>query len=593
MSSPVAERPRTAADLLQFADLADVDQFIDGLRKFESGEWTPDQFKVYRLNRGAYGQRQTDVNMLRIKLPAGVASAAQLEALGDAAEKYSRGFGHVTTRQNLQLHFCQLDRMPDLMRDLAEAGLTTKEACGNTVRNVTGCPMAGACAGEAFDVTPVAHAIAREFVRRPEFQSLPRKFKIALSGCSDDCAMGAINDVGLIATVVDGVRGFRMKVAGGLSTTPNGAHLLHEFLPIDRVLGAIEAVIRTFDAHGNRQNRMRARLKYVVRKHGEAGFRLLYDNALAEVRAAGRELQPIDLADGESLSRSRTLPLAPTGDHAALGEGAGEPLARFRASNVRAQKQRGFVAVTVRLVRGDATSAQFRGLADLARRFGDGMARFTIDQNLLLRFVPEARIAELHAGLAAIGLAEAGAGTIVDVTSCPGAETCNLAVTGSRELASAVTARLGEDDALALAASAAGLSVKVSGCPNSCGQHHVAAIGFHGGMRRVGGRVIPEYTLHLGGGIDATGATFGRTVIKVPARRAPAALVKLLELYEAKKAPGEDALTFFRRIPDDAVKAAVAALVKIDEATAPAEDFFDLGDTREFEVKTGVGECAV
>ncbi len=590
------DAPRTAADLLAFADVRDIDEFVDGLKKVESGEWSPDQFKVFRLARGTYGQRQADVNMIRVKLPLGVASAEQLEALADVAEQYSRGYGHVTTRPNIQFHFVKLHDSAAAQHILAKTGITTREACGNTVRNVTGCAMAGACAGEAFDVTGYGQEIARHFLRRPENQSLPRKFKIALSGCDDDCAFGAINDVALIARVEGGKRGFRMKVAGGLSTTPEDAHLLYDFIPTDEVIPSIEAVVAVFNKHGNRQNRSRARMKYVVRKLGWDGYKAAYEQELAAVHATGHVTHPIDHVGGDSLSRAPSLPLAAVGALAAAAGGAADESAydRWRKTNCVAQKQKGFAAVTIRLVRGDITAAQFRGVARLVRQFGDGLARFSIDQNLLLRFVSETRLRPLYDGLVSIGLAEADAHSIVDVTSCPGAESCNLAVTASRELASALTSRLSNaNGATSAVAAAKDLSIKISGCPNSCGQHHIAGIGFHGGMRRVGGKVVPEYTLHLGGGIDAAGAKFGRTVIKLPARRVPDALLKLLHLYEDNKAPGEKAVDYFRRVPDETVKAAVAELMKIDEATAAPEDYLDLGDAKEFVVATGPGECAV
>jgi sulfite reductase (NADPH) hemoprotein beta-component len=591
--------PRTAADLLRFADLADVDAFIDGLKKYEAGEWTADQFRLYRLNRGTYGQRQADVNMLRIKFPLGAGTAEQLEAVADVAEQYSRGFGHVTTRQAIQLHFMKLGTVPDVQRRLAESGLTTKEACGNTVRNVTGCGMAGCCSGEAFDTTPYGHAVVRAFLRRPENQQLPRKFKIAFSGCGDDCAMGAINDVGAIAQIKDGVRGFKLKVAGGLSTSPDSAKTLYEFLPADRLIGVIEAIIAVFDSHGNRQNKARARLKYVVRKHGFDGFRTLFDKALAEVEAAGRAIQPIDPSPGEVLTRTPSLPITDGGQAAA---GPSAAYARFLATNVTAQKQKGFSAVTVRLRRGDITSPQLRGVARIARTFADGQVRLTIDQNLMLRFVSTARLGLVHQELVLLGLGEAEARTIADVTSCPGAESCNLAVTSSRELASALTSKL---EAAAADRSGAGvgsnaavaacqdLTIKISGCPNSCGQHHVANIGFHGGMRRVGGKVVPEYTLHLGGGIDGDGAVFGRTVVKVAARRAPDALLRLLEQYLRERRDGETALAYFRRVDGDAIKAALGDLLKLDEQSTTAEDFLDLGQASEFVVDTKDGECAV
>ena len=592
MDEPTPAAPRTAADLLSFADVRDIDELIEALRRLESGEWTPDQFRAFRLARGTYGQRQPDVYMLRVKIPQGILGAEQLEALADVAERFSRGFGHLTTRQNVQLHFVKLDTVADAQTALARVGLTTREACGNTVRNVTACPMAGVCAGEAFDVTAYGHAVSRHFLRRAENQSLPRKFKIAFSGCPDDCAAGAINDVGCVARVRDGVRGFEVKVAGGLSTTPENAHRLYDFLPADELIPVIEAVLAVFAKHGNRHNKMRARLKYVVRKLGWEGTRAEIERELAAIRGAGRGRRPIDPSPGEALARAPSLPLAPAAARPAADAG----FERWRATNVRAQKQRGFSAVTVRLLRGDVTAAQLVGLAGLARAHGDGLARATIDQNLLLRFVSDARVEALHRGLAALGLAEADAHTIADVTSCPGADSCNLAVTAPRELASALMARLsgpgtsaGDEAAVAAARD---LSIKISGCPNSCGQHHIAGFGLHGGMRRIAGRIIPEYTLHLGGGVDGSGATFGRQLVKLPARRVPEALVVLLRLYAERRADGESALAFFRRLRQEDLRAALGDLARIDEATAAPEDFLDLGGAREFEVKTGPGECA-
>ena len=574
---------RTAADLLSFADVHDIDEFIEGLGKYERGEMSADAFRTFRLGRGTYGQRQDDVNMIRVKIPQGVVTADQLEALGSVADTHSRGFCHVTTRQNIQYHFVQLDTVPEALRVLGDVGLTTKEACGNTVRNVTGCPMAGVSVDEPFDVTPYAQAVSRHFLRRPENQALPRKFKISFSGCPDDCAMGAINDVGALARVRDGVPGFLIKVAGGLSTTPEDAHVLHDFVPADELLGVIEAVIAVFDKHGNRQNRARARMKYVVRKLGWAGYRAAFDAELAKVVEAGRRVQPISLEGAEELVR-------PPRRLAALSAGpAPAGFEAFRKTNVVRQKQDGYLAVTIRLVRGDITSDQLRGVAALSRRLADGMARFTIEQNLLLRFVHADLLPAVYRELVMLGLGAADAGTIHDVVSCPGAESCNLAVTGSRELASAISDRLATERELA--EPARDLTIKISGCPNSCGQHHIAGLGFHGGMRRVGGKVVPEYTLHLGGGIDGNGAVFGRQVVKLPARRVPEGLVALLRLYQAKKQPGERALAFFRRVTDAEVKEAVAALVKLDEASR-AEDFLDNGSEDTFMVRTRDGECA-
>lgn len=579
------QRPRAASDLLSFASPEDIEEFVLGLRRFESGEWTADQFRAFRLNRGTYGQRQPDVAMLRVKIPQGVLTREQLVALADVAETYSRGFCHVTTRQNVQFHFCKLDRIEAAMRRLAQAGLTTKEACGHTIRNVTACPMVGVCPEEPFDCTPFANAVSRHFLRRAENQGLPRKFKIAFSGCPHDCAAGAINDVGLIAKVRDGALGFQVKVAGGLSTTPEDAHLLAEFVPGDELIPVIEAIVAVFDAHGNRENKARARLKYVVRKHGWEWFKAAYEQELAKRRRS----VPVDPDACATLSRAPSLPPAPG---AQVDSDAPIWRGRWSATNVRRQKQQGFRAVTVRLLRGDITGAQLRGLAQASAQHADGLVRTTIDQNLLLRFVSDHRVASLYADLAALGLAEPGAHTIVDATACPGAESCNLAVTASRELASALTTRLGAPDAAALATAAADLSIKISGCPNSCGQHHLAGLGFHGSMRRVGGKVVPEYTLHLGGGVDGQGATFGRQLAKIPARRVPEALSRLLSLYLQERRRDEPALAFFRRIKEADVQAALADLVHIDETSARPEDFLDLGDAEEFVVATGPGECA-
>jgi sulfite reductase beta subunit-like hemoprotein len=571
--------------VLHFSDPKDIDDFVEKLGMFERGEMTPDQFKVYRLGRGTYGQRQPDVNMLRVKIPQGVLDGPQLEAVAHVADEYSRGFGHITTRQNIQLHFVKLDRAAEAMRVMDEVGLTTKEACGSTVRNVTACALAGVCNGAPFDVTPYGQAVTRYFLRNPICQALPRKFKIALSGCPDDCAQGAINDVGLLALVKDGQRGFRVRVGGGLSTSPEDAHPLEDFVPADRVLASVEAVVRVFDRMGNRENKSRARLKYVIRKIGMDGFRAEYAKELALIESEGRSVNVIDTAH-------ETRPDAILRLGAARREAVAEDgFAEFYRSNCIKQRQAGYYAVLARLQLGDITSAQLRGVAALAREFSDGTVRLTNDQNLFFRFVPEGSLTALHARLLALGLGRPGARTVEDVTSCPGADTCNLAVTKSRELAIAVSEKLAA--APAARAGAESLDIKISGCPNSCGQHHVAGFGFHGTMRRVGGQAVPEYQLHLGGGIAEAGATFGRQVVKVPARRVGDTVVRLLELYQQEKMDGEKPLDFFRRVDAKVVKAAVADLSAFDEKTARPEDYLDNGDETKFVVAIGQGECAV
>jgi sulfite reductase beta subunit-like hemoprotein len=584
---PSAARDRSLFDLLNYANPAEIPELVEGIRKFETGEWSPDQFKKFRLARGTYGQRQADVNMARVKLPQGIVTAEQLDALAEVADTYSRGFGHITTRQNIQFHFCKLSEVPAMYERLGRVGLTSREACGNTVRNITACPYAGVAQAEPFDVTPYAQAVTRHMLRHPAFQDLPRKFKIAFScGHAGDCAQGAINDIGLTARVQDGVRGFRVVIGGGLSTSPEDAHLLYDFLPADELLAVCEAIVRVFDRTGNRQNKARARLKYVIRKLGWDETRRLVLEELDSIRKAGRGQTPVDLR-GEVLSRPH-LPIAQTSPATA------DPvLAEWQRTNCVAQRQPGYFAVAVRLARGDVTSAQFRALAQIVRRHGDGMLRTTNDQNLLIRNVPGSSLAALHRDLATAGLAAAGAGTIADVTSCPGADTCNLAVTTSRELALALSRALeGDEQRRAAVRLAEGANIKISGCPNSCGQHHIATLGFHGTVRRVGGRAMPEYQLHLGGAITAEGAQFGRQVVKLPAHRVAEAVLRLLELYAAQRQDNESALAYFQRVDADVVREHLRELTQIDEATLKPEEFQDLGMGDAFAVKIGAGECA-
>lgn len=574
-----------------FSRPEDIDEFIGVLERFERGEISSEEFRSFRLTRGVYGQRQTDVNMLRTKFPNGILSAAQLRACAAIARAHTRfDKGHVTTRQNVQFHFVKLDEMPRAMALLDEAGSTTMEACGNTVRNITGCPYAGVSPTEPFDVTPYNHALTRLCLRAPWANDLPRKFKMAFEGCThEDHAQTAINDVGLRAKVQGGVRGFEMFVAGGLSTSPRPGYRLHAFIPADELLGRVEAVIRLFGRLGNRKNRARARLKYVMKTLGEAGFVAAYEEEVAAIVAAGRLQQPIELPPEES---------APKADPRALqGPRAAEDDPQYRAwlRTVDPQKQSGFAAVTIKLDRGDITSAQFDQLAELVEVYADGTLRTMNNQNLLVRWIRTAALPHLYARLQEIGLAEAGSNTILDVVSCPGADSCNLAVTSSMSLAKHLTRFLKNPgtsaDSVELARTA---DIKISGCPNSCGQHHVAAIGFHGTVRHAGdGRQIPEYQLHLGGGFNEDGVQFGRHIVKIPAQRSGEALLALLDLYRDRREPGEEARSFFRRVTKEEVSAALAPhLIGMTFENMREQDTVDLGQEKQFDVAIGRGECA-
>jgi sulfite reductase beta subunit-like hemoprotein len=563
--------------LPKFSKSSDIDEFVSMLEKFEKGELTNDAFRAFRLTRGVYGQRQDGVQMLRVKVPMGLLGKEQLDAFAEVADTYAHGIGHITTRQNLQFHFMKMEDAEPAMRICDQAGLTTREACGNSVRNVIACENAEICDGAPFDVSPYAEALVRYFLRHPLAATLPRKFKIAFSGCPDDCARGAINDIGFVARVEDGQIGFKVLCAGGLSSSPQAAIVLHEFVPAADVSRVGESILRLFDALGNRQNRERARLKYVLKKLGEEQFRSKYAEFRAQVDAEAKaDLVPVD-------SPKRT-PARPV--EAERGEG----YLPWRADAVVDQKQTGYVAVHIRLLLGDLTSAQMRGIGNLLSKYGDGSARITVDQNILIPWVDVKSLPAIHKDLAALDLAKLGRATASDVTSCPGASSCNLAITSSKTLASAITDRLEKPDAKSLSA-AATASIKISGCSHSCGQHHVADLGWHGAAKHAFGKEgpsVPVYQLHLGGGVDERGARFGRQVVKITAKRVPDAVVVLLKLFDAEKSEGQTVSQFFESIDP---KKVIAALT---DSTRPYEpgDETDIGQSTGFLVETRDGECA-
>ncbi len=563
--------------LPRFSDKGDIDEFVEKLAAFERGELNAEQFRAFRLLRGVYGQRQADVQMFRIKLPYGLLGPQQLVAIADIADQYSRGYGHVTTRQNIQLHFMKLSDAEAAMRRLDDVGITTREACGNSVRNITACELAEVCSDAPFDVTPYAHAVVQQFLRGPLSSTLPRKFKIAFSGCGTDCAFGAIHDIGFVAQVRDGQRGFKVYAAGGLSTTPQAAIALHDFVPAGEIGRVGEALVRLFHALGNRDNKHRARMKYVLRKLGEEAFRAKY----AEFRAA---VDAEAAAELRLTEQPRNTPAPPVADGAPQAPG----YMAWRSGSVVDQRQDGYAAVYVRLFLGDITSAQMRALATILPRFGDGTLRLTIDQNLLIPWVDRRSLPALYVALREIGLARTDVHTAKDVLSCPGAESCNLAVTSSRNVAKAISERLELPD-LAGNAALAGTTIKISGCPNSCGQHHVADVGWHGAAKTVNGTTYPMYQLHLGGGIDENGARFGRQVVKVVARRVPEAVAALLKLFETERKDGETPAEFYRRVDPKRVVAALGSIA----AGAPVEgEHVDVGEEAGFEVAIGAGECA-
>jgi sulfite reductase (ferredoxin) len=597
---------------LSFASAADIDEFAAMLGRFERGEITPDEWRVFRLVRGTYGQRQLDdAQMIRVKIPQGLLTAAQLDVLAEVAERHSRGFGHITTRQNVQFHFVKLHDVEPAMRRLAEAGLTTREACGNSVRNITTCQFAGVAADEPFDVTPYAEALTRFLLRHPLSSSLPRKFKIAFEGCRRDHIKLTINDIGWLAQVRDGQRGFTVYAGGGTSTMTAAAPVLFEFLPVEDMLRVAEAIVRVFHERGDYQHRQRNRMKFLIKALGWEGFRTAVHEAVAAVRAEGGRDLVFDVeppADEPAPTWTRTpapdaagivrrVAAAAAAQHGpgihpaprtSLPAGAHE---RWLRTNVRPQKQQEFVSVVVTVPLGDLSGEQFRILGELAGAYGDGSVRVTAVQDVVFRWVRRSELPALYARLDAAGLGLPDADTIADVTSCPGAESCKLAVTQSRGLGQALEQHLRATPELIDLASH--LDIKISGCPNGCGQHHIATIGFQGSLRKVGGKAVPQYFVQVGGGIDPDGTTFGRLAAKVPARRAPEALERLVRLYARERQPGQSPVAFFRTLAVPAVKALLADLETLTPETATATDFIDLAETTPFRPETTEGECAV
>jgi sulfite reductase (NADPH) hemoprotein beta-component len=608
----VTDDPKTFGRArLSFASEADIDEFVTTLERYERGELTPDQWRAFRLLRGTYGQRQAeDAQMLRVKIPQGILTSEQLDALADVGERYSRGFGHITTRQNIQFHFVKLHDAEHAMHRLADAGLTTREACGNSVRNITGCPYAGVSADERFDVTPYAEALTRYLLRHPLSSTLPRKFKIAFEGCATDHVALGIHDLGFRAVVApDGGRGFRVTAGGGTAIMVTNAGLLHEFLPASEIFRVAEAVLRVFARHGDYQHKQRNRMKFMIKALGWTRWREEYDRELTSCRLRG-EVPTLDIDPPASESRPEWVKdSSPSVGHIATRVAGGrisgpgltptvvpvfqvgdDVYARWRATNVHAQKQFGFVMAVATVPLGDLTSEQMRVLGELARAYGDGTVRVTPDQDLVFRWVNACDVRQLYRRLAAAGLGLAEAGTIADVASCPGAETCRLAVTQSRGLG-----RLLEDHLRArpdLVAAADGARIKISGCPNGCGQHHISTIGFQGSVRRLGARAVPQYFVMVGGGAHENGASFGRLAAKIPARRIPETVERLLRLYARERSEGESATSFFGRVELDVVKMELADLEPLRPGDAVPADFIDLGEAAEFAPEVMDGECS-
>ncbi len=568
---------------------AEIELFRERAHAYLSGSMTDDEFRSVRLRHGVYGQRQPGVQMIRTKFPGGVVTSGQMYTLAAISDDFAGGKGHITTRQNLQYHFVPLQNVPDLMHRLADAGMTTREACFNTVRNVTADSTAGLSRDEVFDVLPYARKVAYTFLRKALTDSMPRKFKIAFEGRAKDHMLGAIHDVGLQAVIREGKRGFRVVVGGGLGPLPTEAQLLDEFLPEERLVNRVEAVLRVFNKHGNRKNRNKARLKFVLRERGFDWLRDTIETEYADILENGGIEAPELVPEGFGGFQSNPQPLGTGALLPVLGpkNGTNARLDRWLDTNVEEQRQTGYAMVTVLVPEGNLTSAQMRGLADLARDAGDGLLRVTIEQNFLLAYVQLANLPRVFAALETIGLAQAGVGEIDDITSCPGAYSCNLALTKSMNLAEALHAVVSTSTDPQVRQ----LSVKISGCPNSCGQHWIADIGFYGNARKIAGKEVPYYQMLVGGGYDETGVMrFALAIQSLPARLATVAVQRVLDHFVANRQAGETFRNYVLRFKIETFRAMTLDLAKPAEVSP--EMYLDWGDDTAYSLQLGRGECA-
>jgi len=576
---------------------ADIERWESMLERYLAGGVDEDVFKTFRLTNGVYGQRQGGHNqMLRVKIPYGALSPDQLETLGYIAEEFSRGWGHITTRQNIQFHYVALDQVSHAMRVLGSAGLTTREACGDVVRTIQGCHLAGACPFEVLDVSPWAEAATRHFIRNPLSQRLPRKFKINFSGCATDCGQAMFNDVGVIAVTrhrPDGSTesGFRLFVAGGLGANPHPALVLEEFTSREAVLPTLEAALRFFEQTGSRENKSRARMKWLVDTLGidEIRRRILDIRHLLPASAGFPEGIPGEvLADGDApAGRAGGLVATPVGHGVPVRVAASDPYARWSSVNVIRGAADGSVSVYAHAVLGDVTGAQFRGIADLQRLLDAGV-RVTNRQNLVLRDVSEDDLPLVYEHLVALDMARPGAELLRDVVACPGADTCNLGVTQSRGLARAIDEAL-EAEGLS---EASGVRINISGCPNSCGQHHVADIGFFGIERRAHGRAAPGYQMLLGGHIGEQSVSFGTRAVRLPARSVPDAVTRIVHRFIRERDAGEAFRYWLSRIGGvSAIVQDLSDLLILPTPQESPEYYVDFGETRAFEVELGEAEC--
>ena len=571
----------------------EFDDFDTESTRFLKGELEEADFIKFRLKHGVYGQRQPDVQMIRVKLPMGGVTPDQLDAFASVIEQYvPLRKGHVTTRQNIQMHHIPLPDVTPLMREISDSGLSSREGCGNTMRNVTGDPRAGVLDDELFDITPYAGAYVRYFVRHPTTQAMPRKVKTAFTATDEDNAITQIHDMAFVPRLRDGVRGVEIRVGGGTSIMPRLAPTLYEFVELDNgdYLKVTEACMRIFDRQDFlRVNRARARIKVLIDKIGIDAFRDLVEEELRGEWVAERDFSlheiRFDIDEEANAPDAGITYASPNGDRRQFDH--------FREANVQRQRQAGFCTVEVKIRRGDLTPEQLRGLGEIMRRYSGGFARTTAHQNLVLRWVRDESVYEVWQALGELELGDAGADEITDVVSCPGTDSCKLGITSSMGLNQAVQDRLVQmeiQDPLTRR-----MHVKMSGCPNGCSQHHIADIGFYGASIKVGERTVPAYIAHIGGSYEGGEVRYGtRLKARLPAKRVPEAVERWVRFYESDRQEGEPFQAFVDRVGASEFEG------RVKDLTMPVEfnlqnmnQFIDFNREVPFVVQRGEGECAV
>ncbi|MDQ4022582.1 MAG: nitrite/sulfite reductase [Thermoproteota archaeon] len=592
----------------QWGKEEETEIFAQKVKLYRQGKLSDDDFRRFRLQAGTYSSRlQMNFSMIRIKIPSGEITPEQLEKIASLSEAFSIGSAHVSTRQNIQLHWVQLEDVSEVMRGLVEVGLTTREACGNTVRNVMCSHFAGVCSDEAFDATPYAKAIARFFIRNPMCQNLPRKFKINFACCNKH-GLVRVADIGLVSAIKDDVKGFKIYLGGGLGAASFTGHLLEDFTPEDRVLSTCMATIRLFDRHGNRENMARNRMRYLVHEMGWEKFQkmALKERSIVEMTTSLSTAKLFNVREEEeaearylSKSMNVTSKLPMLNEQVTHQESTAYK--RWLHTNVVPQKQEGYFTVFVTLGAGDITANQLRVLAGSIREFSaETAARNTPQQNFAIRYVKGSELANFYNRLASIGLANPGALTIASAVGCSGTTSCNLAITNSHRLAKEVQRKFLElefdtDDSLRDS------TIKISGCPNSCGQHEIATIGFFGGASRIGSAMAPTYTM-LFGGSDGEYGELGKAVMRVPAKRVIDIIRKIIDVYKQERNNNETLNQWIKKIVIGEGKGSIKNIENIKAILLPVsqlapleqdpESYRDYGNDVKFAAKTARGECA-